>query len=188
MEISFFDWIVLGLTVLLISVYGMWRNRRNNTIQEYLLANRSLPWYTVAFSIIATQASAITFLSAPGQGYFDGVKFVLFYFGLPLAMFVVAKVFLPRFYNAKVITAYEMIEQVFDKRVRVVTAVLFLIQRGLAAGLVISAPSIILHEVLGWNFLFTVLVMGGIVVTYTTIGGSAAISQTQFLQMMIILG
>lgn len=187
MKISVLDWLILGLTVIGISAYGMWKNRRNKNIQEYLLANQSLPWYTVAFSIIATQASAITFLSAPGQGYFDGVKFIQFYFGLPLAMFVVAKVFLPRFYAAKVITAYEMIEQTFDERVRVVTAVLFLIQRGLAAGLVISAPSIILHEVLGWNFLFTVLMMGGIVVLYTTVGGSAAISQTQFLQMMIIL-
>lgn len=187
MKISVLDWLILGLTVIGISAYGMWKNRRNKNIQEYLLANQSLSWYTVAFSIIATQASAITFLSAPGQGYFDGVKFIQFYFGLPLAMFVVAKVFLPRFYAAKVITAYEMIEQTFDERVRVVTAVLFLIQRGLAAGLVISAPSIILHEVLGWNFLFTVLMMGGIVVLYTTVGGSAAISQTQFLQMMIIL-
>lgn len=188
MKLNFYDWLILGVTILGISAYGIWKNRRNKDIQAYLLANRSLPWYTVAFSIIATQASAITFLSAPGQGYFDGVKFVQIYLGLPLAMYVVAKVFLPAFYRSGVITAYEMVEKAFDKRVRLVTAILFLIQRGLAAGLVISAPSIILHEVLGWNFYLTVLAMGGVVVAYTTIGGSAAISQTQFLQMMIILG
>lgn len=184
---NYIDWLVLASTLIFITVYGLWRNRRSDNISEYLLANRSLPWYTVALSIIATQASAITFLSAPGQGYFDGVRFVQFYLGLPLAMFVVAKVFLPRFYGMHVITAYEMIEKKFDWRVRVLTAVLFLLQRGLAAGLVISAPSIILNEVLGWNFYLTVAGMGGIVVLYTTVGGAAAISQTQFQQMLVIL-
>lgn len=184
---EYIDWAVLILTIAVISFYGIWKNRRSKNISEYLLANRSLPWYTVALSIIATQASAITFLSAPGQGYFDGVRFVQFYLGLPLAMWVIAKVFLPRFYSMNVITAYESIEKVFDYRVRIFTAILFLIQRGLAAGLVISAPSIILSEILGWNFYLTVLMMAGIVVIYTTVGGSAAISQTQFQQMIIIL-
>jgi SSS family transporter len=182
------DWIVLIITVAFISFYGMWKNRRSQNIQEYLLANRSLKWYSVALSIIATQASAITFLSAPGQAYFEGMGFVQIYFGLPLAMIVTAYVFLPRFYQWNVVTAYEFIERKFAVKVRLLTAILFLLQRGLAAGIVISAPSIILTNVLGWNFYVTVLVMGGLVVLYTTIGGSAAVSQTQFQQMIIILG
>lgn len=166
----------------------MWKNRRSQNIQEYLLANRSLKWYSVALSIIATQASAITFLSAPGQAYFEGMGFVQIYFGLPLAMIITAYVFLPRFYQWNVVTAYEFIERKFAVKVRLLTAILFLVQRGLAAGIVISAPSIILTNVLGWNFYLTVLVMGGLVVLYTTVGGSAAVSQTQFQQMLIILG
>lgn len=184
---NYLDWLVLAATVLFITLYGLWRNRRSQNITEYLLADRSLPWYTVAFSIIATQASAITFLSAPGQAYFDGVRFVQFYLGLPLAMWVIAKVFVPRYYGQQVVTAYQLLEEKFDWRVRALTACLFLIQRGLAAGLVISAPCIILNQVLGWNFYLVVLAMGGIVVLYTTVGGSKAISQTQFQQMLIIL-
>ncbi|MFN0200505.1 MAG: sodium:solute symporter [Bacteroidia bacterium] len=185
---NYLDWLILVATMAFISIYGMWRNRRSQNIGEYLLANRSLKWYSVALSIVATQASAITFLSAPGQAYFDGLRFIQIYFGLPLAMIVIAWVFLPRFYQWNVITAYQYIEQKFDVKVRLLTACLFLIQRGLAAGLVISAPSLILSHVLGWNFYLTVLLMGGVVVAYTTIGGSAAVSQTQFQQMLIILG
>jgi len=151
-----------------------------------LLANKSMPWYVVGISIMATQASAITFLSAPGQAYTDGMRFVQFYFGLPIAMIVLSVTFVPIFHRLKVFTAYEFLENRFDLKTRALTAFLFLIQRGLACGLTIYAPSIILSSILGWNIYWTNLIIGGLVVTYTVAGGTKAVSITQMQQMAVI--
>jgi SSS family transporter len=182
------DWIVLVASLAFIVVYGMWRGRGNQDLKGYFLANRSLPWYTVALSIMATQASAITFLSTPGQGYVDGMRFVQFYFGLPLAMIVIAAVIVPIYRRMNVITAYEYLETRFDGKTRSLAALLFLIQRGLAAGLTIYAPSLILSVLLGWNLYWTNLITGVLVVSYTASGGARAVNHTQFQQFLIIIG
>lgn len=184
---SWIDWLVLTSTLLAIIVYGIYRSRGQKNIQGYLLANQSMPWYSVLFSVMATQASAITFLSAPGQAFTDGMRFVQFYFGLPLAMIVISIFFLPRFHKLKVYTAYEFLENRFDLKTRTFTALLFLIQRGLAAGLTIYAPAIILSSLLGWNIYLTNLIMGGFVIIYTVAGGTKAVSYTQMQQMLIII-
>lgn len=181
------DWLVLSSTLLAIIIYGIYRSRGQKNIEGYLLGNQSMPWYSVLFSVMATQASAITFLSAPGQAFTDGMRFVQFYFGLPLAMIVISIFFLPRFHKLKVYTAYEFLENRFDLKTRTFTAILFLIQRGLAAGLTIYAPAIILSSLLGWNIYLTNLVMGGLVITYTVAGGTKAVSYTQMQQMMVII-
>ncbi|TAH42570.1 MAG: sodium:solute symporter [Bacteroidetes bacterium] len=183
---SALDWIVLSGTLLFIVVYGIWKSRGNKNIEGYLLANKSMPWYMVGISIMATQASAITFLSAPGQAYTDGMRFVQFYFGLPLAMIVLSITFVPIFHRLKVYTAYEFLENRFDLKTRALTAFLFLIQRGLACGLTIYAPSIILSSILGWNIYWTNIIIGGLVVTYTVAGGTKAVSITQLHQMAVI--
>ncbi|MEO6168966.1 MAG: sodium:solute symporter, partial [Chitinophagales bacterium] len=180
------DWIVLCGTLLLILAYGIYRNRGHRNLHSYLLGNRSLKWYQVGFSIMATQASAITFLSAPGQAYTDGMRFVQFYFGLPLAMIFLCIFFLPLFHKLKVFTAYEFLEQRFDLKTRTLTALLFLTQRGLAAGLTIYAPSIVLSSLLGWNIYWTNVFMGGLVITYTMVGGTKAVSFTQMQQLLVI--
>ncbi len=182
------DWAVLLLTLTGIIAYGLWRSRsRNNgTMDDYLLAGKSLPWYHVCLSVMATQASAITFLSAPGQGFSDGMRFVQFYFGLPLAMVVLSVTFVPIFHRLKIYTAYEFLENRFDVRVRTLTAGLFLLQRGLSTGLSIYAPSIILSTILGWNIYWTNALMGGIVLIYTVTGGTKAISYTHLQQMLIV--
>ena len=180
------DWIVLCGTLLLILVYGIYRNRGHRNLDSYLLGNQSLKWYQVGFSIMATQASAITFLSAPGQAYTDGMRFVQFYFGLPLAMIFLCIFFLPIFHKLKVFTAYEFLEQRFDLKTRTLTAMLFLTQRGLAAGLTIYAPSIVLSSLLGWNIYWTNVFMGGLVITYTMVGGTKAVSFTQMQQLLVI--
>ncbi|MFN4235101.1 MAG: sodium:solute symporter [Bacteroidia bacterium] len=184
---SWIDWLVLSSTLLAIIVYGIYRSRGQKNIEGYLLANQSMPWYSVLFSVMATQASAITFLSAPGQAFTDGMRFVQFYFGLPLAMIVISIFFLPRFHKLKVYTAYEFLENRFDLKTRTFTALLFLIQRGLAAGLTIYAPAIILSSLLGWNIYLTNLIMGGLVIIYTVAGGTKAVSYTQMQQMLIII-
>jgi SSS family transporter len=184
---SWIDWLVLSSTLLAIIVYGIYRSRGQKNIEGYLLGNQSMPWYSVLFSVMATQASAITFLSAPGQAFTDGMRFVQFYFGLPLAMIVISIFFLPRFHKLKVYTAYEFLENRFDLKTRTFTALLFLIQRGLAAGLTIYAPAIILSSLLGWNIYLTNLIMGGLVITYTVAGGTKAVSYTQMQQMMVII-
>lgn len=184
---SWIDWLVLSSTLLAIIVYGIYRSRGQKSIEGYLLGNQSMPWYSVLFSVMATQASAITFLSAPGQAFTDGMRFVQFYFGLPLAMIVISIFFLPRFHKLKVYTAYEFLENRFDLKTRTFTALLFLIQRGLAAGLTIYAPAIILSSLLGWNIYLTNLIMGGLVITYTVAGGTKAVSYTQMQQMMVII-
>lgn len=183
---SILDWSVLVLTLLGIIVYGILRSRRSHSMDDYLLAGQSLPWYHVGLSVMATQASAITFLSAPGQGFADGMRFVQFYFGLPLAMVVLSVTFVPIFHKLKVFTAYEFLENRFDTRVRTLTAGLFLLQRGLSTGLSIYAPAIILSTILGWNIYWTNLLMGGIVLIYTVMGGTKAISHTHLQQMAVV--
>lgn len=180
------DWGVLIFTIVAIVVYGVYKSRGTQNIEGYLLGNQSLPWYSVCLSVMATQASAITFLSAPGLAYSSGMSFVQFYFGLPLAMIVLCITFVPIFHRLKVYTAYEYLEQRFDLNTRALTAFLFLIQRGLSTGITIYAPSIILSTILDINTTYTTLCIGSIVVAYTVYGGTKAVSYTQMLQMSII--
>lgn len=180
------DWTVLGLTLLCIVVYGLWKSRGAKNIEGYLLADKELPWYQVGLSVMATQASAITFLSAPGQAYSDGLRFVQFYFGLPLAMIILCKTFIPIFRSLNVYTAYEYLENRFDSKTRSLTAFLFLLQRGLSTGITIYAPSIILSTILSIDITYTTLFTGGIVIVYTVYGGTKAVSYTQMFQMAII--
>lgn len=180
------DWWVLGLAVVGIVAYGLWKGRHSDTTESYLMAGRTLPWYAVALSIMATQASAVTFLSAPGQTYVDGMRYVQVYLGLPIAMVVLSVVVLPIYHRLKVYTAYEFLESRFDLKTRTFAALLFLLQRGLAAGLTIFAPAIVLSALLGWSLTFTNLLVGVAVIIYTTLGGSKAVSWTQFHQMIII--
>ena len=182
---SLTDWLVLGCTLLAIVAYGVYKKGSNKNIDQYL-GSRSLPWYHVGLSVMATQASAITFLSAPGQAYSDGMRFVQFYFGLPLAMIVLCITFVPIFHKLKVYTAYEFLEQRFDIKTRALTSFLFLIQRGLSTGITIYAPSIILSGILHINTTYTTLFIGGLVLFYTVYGGSKTVSYTQMLQMSII--
>lgn len=185
---SITDWIVLALTLLLIISYGIYKSRDVRNIDGYLLGNRSLPWYHIGFSVMATQASAITFLSAPGLAYSTGMSFVQFYFGLPLAMIVLSITFVPIFHRLRVFTAYEFLEKRFDVRTRAFTAFLFLIQRGISTGITIYAPAIILSSILQINVTYTTLFIGTLVVLYTVYGGTKAVSYTQLLQMSIIFG
>ncbi len=180
------DWIVLILTLLVIVVYGIYKSRNVNSIDGYILSDRSLPWYTVGLSVMATQASAITFLSAPGLAYTSGMSFVQFYFGLPLAMIVLCVTFIPIFHRLKVYTAYEFLEHRFDVKTRILTAILFLIQRGISTGITIFAPAIILSSILQINLTITTLGIGALVIGYTVYGGTKAVSYTQLLQMSII--
>ena len=180
------DWTLLTSTLLFIIVYGVYKNHKDQNIDGYLLGNQSLPWYHVGLSVMATQASAITFLSTTGQGFDDGMRFVQFYFGLPLAMIVLCVTFIPIFHRLKVYTAYEYLEKRFDGKVRVFTAFLFLIQRGLSTGISIYAPSIILSTIFGWDIFWTNILMGGMVLTYTVVGGTKAISYTHLQQMIVI--
>lgn len=185
---SLIDWLVLASTLILIVGYGSWKTRKNSNLESYLKGNNSENWATIGLSIMATQASAITFLSTPGQAYESGMGFVQFYFGLPLAMIIVSVFFLPVYYKLKVYTAYQYLEQRFDVRVRSFTAFLFLVSRGLAAGITIYAPSIILSTILGWNLQLTCILIGGLVIVYTVSGGSRAVSLTQKWQMGVIMG
>lgn len=184
---SWIDWLVLSLSLFSIVAYGTWATRKNNNLESYLKGNNSENWATIGLSIMATQASAITFLSTPGQAYESGMGFVQFYFGLPLAMILISIFFLPMYYKLKVYTAYQYLEQRFDVRVRAFTAFLFLISRGLAAGITIYAPAILLTTLLGWNLQLTCLLMGGLVIIYTVSGGSRAVSLTQKWQMAVIM-
>ncbi|OIQ38931.1 MAG: sodium:solute symporter [Bacteroidetes bacterium MedPE-SWsnd-G1] len=181
------DWTVLIGILVLIVWYGIWKTRNVRTTESFLRGEQTLPWYTIGLSVMATQASAITFLSTPGQAYDDGMRFAQFYFGLPIAMIILCVFVLPKFYNLKVYTAYEYLEGRFDLKTRSLTAMLFLMQRGLAAGLTIFAPSIILSSILGWNLNVTNLLIGALVIIYTVSGGTNAVSQTQKQQMIVIL-
>ncbi|MEN5195457.1 sodium:solute symporter [Sphingobacterium faecium] len=185
---STIDWIVLILTLLLIVLYGMYKSRGIKNIDGYLLGNQSLPWYHVGLSVMATQASAITFLSAPGLAYSSGMSFVQFYFGLPLAMIVLCITFVPIFHKLRVYTAYEFLEKRFDIRTRGLTAFLFLVQRGISTGISIFAPALIIASILHINLPITTLLIGTVVVIYTTYGGTKAVSHTQLIQMSIIFG
>ncbi|WP_443946125.1 sodium:solute symporter [Pedobacter sp. AW1-32] len=182
------DWIVLIATLLAVVVYGVFIGRGQKSNASYLKADNQMPWYIVLLGIMATQASAITFLSAPGQAYTDGMRFVQYYFGLPLAMIVICITFIPIFQRLNVYTAYQYLEQRFDKKTRVLTALLFLFSRGLSTGISIYAPSIILASVLNWNIYLTNILTGGILLIYTYVGGAKAIAHTQKLQFIIILG
>lgn len=185
---SLIDWSVLLFTLFAIVAYGSWKTRKNKNLESYLKGNNSENWATIGLSIMATQASAITFLSTPGQAYESGMGFVQFYFGLPLAMILISVFFLPIYYRLKVYTAYQYLEQRFNVRVRAFTAFLFLVSRGLAAGITIYAPAIILSTLLDWNLQLTCLLIGGLVIVYTVSGGSRAVSLTQKWQMTIIMG
>ncbi len=183
---SALDWIVLLLSLASIVGYGLYKSRGTQNMETYLKGDHSIPWYMVGLSIMATQASAITFLSAPGQAYTDGMRFVQYYFGLPIAMVVLCIFFLPIYHRLNVYTAYEYLENRFDQKTRVFTSLLFLTQRGLASGLTLYAPSLILSALLGWNIYYTNLFIGSIVIAYTVAGGSKAVSYTHLQQMSII--
>ena len=180
------DWIILLGTLGFIVGYGAWKNRKNESITDYLKGGNSARWWTIGLSVMATQASAITFLSTPGQAFHDGMGFVQFYFGLPFAVIIICLFFIPLYHKLKVFTAYEFLEQRFDQRTRTLTAILFLVQRGLAAGITIYAPAIILSVVLGWPLKPLILLIGLIVIFYTVIGGTSAVNVTQKQQMFII--
>lgn len=181
------DWTIMLGTLFGIVAYGVYKTRKINNVQSYLLGDRDLKWWTIGLSVMATQASAITFLSTPGQAYNDGMGFAQFYFGLPIAMVIICIFFLPIYYKLKVYTAYEYLEGRFDLKTRSLTAILFLVQRGLAAGITIYAPAIILSTILGWSLNITVFSIGIIVIFYTVMGGTKAVSVTQKQQMIVIL-
>lgn len=183
---NYLDWIVLVVTLLAIITYGLFKSRTSRNLDGYFLSNRSMPWGLVLLSIMGTQASAITFLSAPGQAYTDGMRFVQYYFGLPLAMVVICIFFVPIFHKMKVYTAYEYLESRFDNKTRSLTSFLFLLQRGLSTGISVFAPSIILSSLLGWNIYYTNIVMGGLLIIYTMSGGAKAVAYTQQLQLFVI--
>jgi solute:Na+ symporter, SSS family len=180
------DWIVLASTLISIIAYGLYRSRGSNTVDRYLLAGKTMPWYAMALSIMATQASAITFLSTTGQSFVDGMRFVQFYFGLPIAMIVICATVVPVFHHAKVYTAYEYLEQRFDSKTRALAGIIFLMQRGLSAGLTIYAPAIVLSLILGWPERLTTSMMGAVVITYTVLGGIKAVTWSDVQQMCVI--
>lgn len=182
-----FDWIVLIITLLFIVIYGAWKTRGSKNVEDYILGNNETPWFTVGLSVMATQASAITFLSTPGQAYHDGMGFVQFYFGLPIAMVVICVTFIPIYHKYKVYTAYEYLEKRFDLKTRSLAAVLFLVQRGLGTGITIYAPSIILSALLGWDLTYMNIIIGILVIIYTFSGGTKAVNVTQKQQMFVIL-
>lgn len=184
---SYIDWLVLILTLTFIIAYGVYKSRTSKNLEGYFLSNRDMPWYLVLLSIMGTQASAITFLSAPGQAYTDGMRFVQYYFGLPLAMIIICIVFVPVFNRLKVYTAYEFLENRFDLKTRTYTSFLFQVSRGLSTGISIYAPSLILSSLLGWNIYYTNIVMGGMLIIYTVTGGARAVAHTQKLQLLIVL-
>lgn len=184
---STLDWFVLCFTLAAVLIYGIFKSRKQHGARTYLLADKSMPWPVVLLGIMSTQASAITFLSAPGQAYTDGMRFVQYYFGLPLAMIVISVTFIPIFQRLNVYTAYEYLEQRFDRRARLMTAFLFLVSRALSTGISIYAPAIILSSILGWNIYLTNILVGGLLIIYTYTGGAKAIAHTQKVQFTIIL-
>ena len=181
------DWAVLAGSLVFVVLYGLWRGRGSDTVNKYLLAGKTMPWYAMALSIMATQASAITFISTTGQSYVDGMRFLQFYFGLPLAMVILSATAVPIFHRAGVYTAYEYLERRFDAKTRALVSCIFLIQRGLAVGVALSAPAIVLTVIVGWPEDLTILVMGAAVVVYTVLGGIQAVTWTDFQQMFIMM-
>jgi SSS family transporter len=182
------DWLVLVGTLAFIVIYGIWKTKGSRNIDSYLLADHSLKWWTICLSIMATQASAITFLSTPGQAFEDGMRFIQFYFGLPIAMVIIAVTAVPLYARLKVFTVYQYLETRFDLKTRSLAAVLFLIQRGLSTGITIYAPSIVLSAMLGWNLMTTNIIIGILVIAYTMSGGSRAVSVTHTHQMTVMIG
>jgi SSS family transporter len=180
------DWVVLAASLVFMVGYGLWRSRGSNTVNKYLLAGRSMPWYAMALSIMATQASAITFISSTSLAYVDGMRFVQSYFGLPIAMVILASTAVPIFHKSGVYTAYEYLEQRFDAKTRVLVSIIFLISRGLAAGVALSAPAVVLTVLLGWPAALTTWMMGLLVLCYTVAGGITAVTWTDFQQMLIM--
>lgn len=185
---SIIDWLVVCLTLLAIVLYGVWQSRKARGMEVYMRGDRQQNWFTIGLSVMATQASAITFLSTPGQAYQSGMGFVQFYFGLPIAMILVSQYIVPLFYKSNVYTAYEYLEQRYDLRVRLLTSFLFLVQRGLAAGITIYAPAIVLSSALGWHLDLLIVGIGILVIAYTVSGGTRAVSLTQKWQMAVIMG
>ena len=183
---SLVDWLVLSFTLIFIITYGIWKNYSHKNIKDYIKGGNKASWLTVGLSVMATQASAITFLSTPGQGFNDGMGFIQFYFGLPFAMIIICIFFIPVYHKLNLFTAYEFLEKRFDLKTRTLTSILFLIQRGLAAGITIYAPAIILSVVLGWNLKSLVVIIGLLVILYTMLGGTKAVNVTQKYQMFII--
>lgn len=186
MNFQLTDWTVLIITLLGVISYGMYKSRTSKNLEGYFLSNRQMPWWLVMLSIMGTQASAITFLTAPGQAYTDGMRFVQYYFGLPLAMIVLSITFVPIFHKLKLFTAYEFLEKRFDVKTRTLTSFLFLLSRGLSTGISIYAPSLVLHSMLGWDIYLTNILMGGLLIIYTVTGGAKAVAYTQQLQFIII--
>jgi SSS family transporter len=185
---SSIDWVVMVLAMVAIPSFGLWRGRRNRrNINDYLLASKTMPWYAMGLSIMATQASAITFIATTGQAYVDGMRFVQFYFGLPIAMVILASTAVPIFHKAGVYTAYEYLERRFDAKTRALTSIVFLVSRGMAAGIAIYAPAIVMSSIFGWPDRVTTLIIGLICVVYTTTGGIPAVTWTDVLQMSVIL-
>ena len=187
LAMSITDWIVLFLTLSVMIAYGLYKGRKQSGAHSYLLADRQMPWHIVLLGVMATQASAITFLSAPGQAYTDGMRFVQYYFGLPIAMIVISVTFIPIFRKMNVYTAYGYLEQRFDKKTRLLTSLLFLVSRGLSTGISIYAPAIILSSILGLNVYIANIITGGLLIIYTYTGGAKAVAHTQKLQFLIIL-
>ena len=180
------DWIVLSATLSFIVIFGAYKTRKNTSVQDYIKGGNDTKWWTIGLSVMATQASAITFLSTPGQAFHSGMGFVQFYFGLPIAMVIICLVFIPIYHKLKVYTAYEYLEGRFDLKTRTLAAILFLVQRGLAAGITIFAPAIILSAVLGWDLVTLNIIIGVLVIIYTVTGGTKAVNVTQKQQMIII--
>lgn len=180
------DWTILAVTLVGVIAYGLYKSRTTRDLDGYFLNNRSTPWWIVLLGVMGTQASAVTFLSTPGQAYVDGMRFVQFYFGLPLAMIVICITFVPIFHKLKVYTAYEYLEQRFDSKTRTFTSFLFLLQRALSTGISIYAPAIILSSLLNWNIYWTNLFMGGLLILYTVSGGAKAVAHTQKFQLIVV--
>src|SRR5215212_560643 len=181
------DWLVVGAYLVWVVWDGLRRTEDSDKVEGYLLANRSLPWWAVGLSVMATQLSAITLVGATGQGYADGMRFVQFYFGLPIAMVILSVTLVPFFYRARVFTAYEYLEQRFDLKTRTLASVLFLMSRGLSCGAIIAAPAVILSIVLGWNLTLTILAIGLPTAIYTMVGGVQAVTWTDVKQMAVIV-
>ena len=180
------DWVVMALSLESVIFYGLWRSRGAQTTQRFMLANKQMPWYAMALSIMATQASAITFISTTGQSYVDGMRFVQFYFGLPVAMILISAVAVPIYHRTKVYTAYEYLEQRFDAKTRALVGSVFLIQRGRGGGVALAAPAVVMTVILGWPEWITTTAMGAIIVLYTVKGGITAITWSEFLHMIIL--
>jgi SSS family solute:Na+ symporter len=181
-----FDWVVLAASLIGIVAYGLWRGRGSDTVNKYLLAGKTMPWYAMALSIMATQASAITFISTSGQAYVDGMRFVQMYLGLPIAMILISMTAVPIFHRAGVYTAYEYLEQRFDAKTRALVSIVFLLSRGLASGVALYAPAVVLTVIFGWPDYYTTWIMGLLVLTYTVTGGIQAVTWTDFQQMLIM--